>query len=106
MQELEPSSAGTASQARCKIQEESGRDWFGALWGGFGLWHCDPVLLCWGSELPVSCIAWEEMSLLFQASHPVFAKQEHVWDLMVLGSVSLLNAAAFLERAAPPLPVS
>lgn len=73
--------------------------------GGFGLWHCDPVLLSWDSELPGSCCSWEEMSLVFQASHPVFAKQEHVWGLKVLGSVSLLNAAAFLERAAPPLSV-
>lgn len=74
--------------------------------GGFGLWHHDPVLPCWGSELLVGCFPWEEMSLVFQASHPVFAKQEHVWDLMFLGSVSLLKIAAFLERAVPPLSVS
>lgn len=50
------------------------------------------------------------MSVVFQASHPIFlffiffsAKQEHVWDLIFLGSVSLLKIAAFLERAAPPL---
>lgn len=73
---------------------------------GFGLWHCGSVPLSWDSELPVSCFACEEMSLVFQASHPVFAKQEHVWDLVFLGSGSLLNTAAFLERAAPPLSVS
>lgn len=54
----------------------------------------------------MGCFPWEEMSLVFQASHPVFAKQEHVWDLMFLGSVSLLKIAAFLERAVPPLSVS
>lgn len=70
--------------------------------------------LGWGSALPVSsrCI-WEDTALFFQASYPIFflsffffeAKQEHVCDLIFfLGSVLLLKIAAFLERAAPPLP--
>lgn len=98
-------------------RQDKGEKCQGLIWGahrgnlgwGFSPYHAG-LGFSTASELPLYLGGYGSVFPGFLSNFFSFffffeAKQEHVCDLIFfLGSVLLLKIAAFLERAAPPLP--